>query len=130
LRPYPQFGTIPVFNSSVGKTWYDSLQAKATKRYSHGFTFTGVFSWQKSLQQGIESANNVYNDVAVPSISKRISSFDQPLVFTFIGSYALPKWSGNKWLSAIFGDWQVGTLLTYASGRPIPAPTATTPLNN
>jgi len=130
LRPYPQFGTIPVFNSSVGKTWYDSLQAKATKRYSHGFTFTGVFSWQKSLQQGIESANNVYNDVAVPSISKWISSFDQPLVFTFIGSYALPKWSGNKWLSAIFGDWQVGTLLTYASGRPIPAPTATTPLNN
>ncbi len=130
LRPFPQFGNIPVIGSPVGNTWYDSLQTKATKRYSHGLTFTTVFTWQKSLQEGIEPANNIYNDVFVRPVAKWLSTFDQPLVLTITGSYQLPKWGGNKWLSSIVRDWQIGTLLTYASGRPIPAPTATTPLNN
>src|SRR5262249_22937490 len=26
LRPFPQFGTIPVSGPPLGKTWYDSLQ--------------------------------------------------------------------------------------------------------
>jgi len=29
----------------LGKTWYDSLQAKATKRFSRGLQFTALFTW-------------------------------------------------------------------------------------
>ena len=36
LRPFPQFGNIGVQRAPLGKSWYDSLQAKATKRYSRG----------------------------------------------------------------------------------------------
>jgi hypothetical protein len=34
LRPFPQFDKITSLWSPLGKTWYDSLQAKATKRTS------------------------------------------------------------------------------------------------
>ena len=48
LRPFPQFANIPVSGDPLGKTWYDSLQAKLTKRLSHGVTVTSTFTWQKS----------------------------------------------------------------------------------
>ena len=67
LLPYPQFGTIPVHYAPLGNTWYDGLQTKLTKRYSHGLVLTGAFTWSKSLDLGAESStgggiiNNVYN---------------------------------------------------------------------
>jgi hypothetical protein len=125
LRPYPQFGAINVISAPVGRTWYDSLQAKATKRFSRGLTFTSVFTWQKSLQSGVEAANAAYGDVFNRDNTKWVSSFDQPFVFVFTGSYALPKF-GKGALSYVAQDWQFGTLLQYSSGRPIPAPLATT----
>ena len=39
LRPYPQWYGVPSFlGPPMGDTWYDSLQIKVTKRYSHGLT--------------------------------------------------------------------------------------------
>jgi len=134
LRPYPQLQTIPVFNAPVGRTWYDSLQAKMTKRFSHGFTSNVVFTKQKSLQQGIESANGVFNDaVSNPGNSKWLSSFDQPYSVAITASYTAPrldrgKDGAAKWAWYALSEWQLGTLLQYASGRPIPVPVATTSL--
>src|ERR1019366_5088079 len=138
LRPYAQFGNIPVSGDPIGKTWYDSLQAKATKRYSHGVTLTSAFTWQKSLDvgtdgntnPGVAGANYVNNTVAAPLASKSISSFDQPLVFTVAGSYTIPKVSYLKKASYFVQDWQIGTLLSYSSGLPIPVPAATTSISN
>ncbi len=31
----------------MGKTWYDSMQVKVTKRYSHGLQAHGNFTWAK-----------------------------------------------------------------------------------
>jgi hypothetical protein len=147
LRPYPQFANIPVTANPQGKTWYDSLQVKGTKRFSHGFFATSTLTWQKSLQVGTDNsaiglgptvANGggapttyVNNTVAGPMASKSISVFDQPLVFTISGYYITPKINhlGNA-VSYILKDWQVGTLLTYSSGLPIPAPAATTSTSN
>ena len=38
LRPYPQFGSIPVHYAPLGDSWYDGLQVKVTKRTSYGLT--------------------------------------------------------------------------------------------
>jgi hypothetical protein len=124
LRPFPQFGTIPVYGPPLGKTWYDSLQAKATMRLSHGLNFTGTFAWQKSIQQGVDTNGTLNNIVANPANAKSYSSLDQPFLFGLAASYSMPKLHVHKMLSFAIQDWQIGTLLQYASGLPIPTPTA------
>src|SRR5215471_8218607 len=47
LRPFPQFTSITSLWSPLGNTWYDSLQVKGTKRFSHGLSFTSNFTWSK-----------------------------------------------------------------------------------
>ena len=61
LRPFPQFAgssnsapAIAYIWAPLGRTWYDSLQVKATKRFSHGLDFTSTFTWQKELTMGAE----------------------------------------------------------------------------
>ena len=39
----------------MGDTWYDSLQIKLTKRYSHGLTAQVAYTWSKSLTNAANS---------------------------------------------------------------------------
>ena len=63
---------------------------------------------------------------------KALSAYDQPFQFVISGSYFTPKWSANgtglKVVSWLARDWQFGTLLRYASGLPIAAPSSTNSL--
>jgi hypothetical protein len=131
LRPFPQFTTITNRWSPLGRTWYDSMQLKLTKRFSHGLDFTTSFVWQKELVMGSESAgvtgggtlgatNNVFNRAA----NKYISRYSRPYTSLTSLNYTLPKLNVNKVLSLVIRDWKLGTILTYASGLPIQVPTA------
>jgi carboxypeptidase family protein/TonB-dependent receptor-like protein len=138
LRPYPQFGALTTWWSPLGKTWYDSLQAKATKRFGYGLSATWLFVWSKQLTMGSPNVPNTgttggsVNDVFNRSINKYISQYDQPLAMTISLSYTTPKTRGNKILSWAARDWTTGVYLQYSSGLPILAPTAsnTLSLNN
>ena len=56
LRGAPQWGAMnPQLGPPMGKTWYDSLQTKVTKRYSHGLDIQYAFTWQKELANGANS---------------------------------------------------------------------------
>jgi hypothetical protein len=117
LRPYPQFSTINVINSATGGTWYQSLQMKATKRLSHGLAINGNFTWAKSLTE-------IRPNLFVNSI-KSFNPFDQPFRFAANIIYTTQRWFPNKFASAVTKDWQLGAFLQYASGFPLPPPTAT-----
>jgi hypothetical protein len=131
LRPFPQFssGLTPLW-APEGRTWYDSLQAKVTKRYSHGLDLSYAFTWSKELQMGTEvaapaptlPASVVVNDVFNRKNDKYISSFSRPLVSVLAANYRLPSWGANKIVSHLVRDWTLGAVLQYASGLPIPAP--------
>jgi len=118
LRPYPQFGNIGVQWMDNGDSWYNALQAKLTKRYSHGLALTGSFSWQKELDYGIDQPNDVFN----AKVNKDISAYSQPLVLTVGFTYQTPKVSSNRILGAITRDWTIGGVFGYSSGLPIEAP--------
>ncbi len=140
LRPFPQFGSLTNWHYVPdGDTWYESLQTKATKRLSHGLEFGSTFTWAKQLDAGVEDDFGrgdgvIINDAFNRRNQKALSVFDQPFQFVFSGSYTTPKLSlgnkftGNKALSWIARDWQIGTLLRYASGLPIASPTSTNSL--
>jgi hypothetical protein len=137
LRPFPQFASITSLFSPLGKTWYDSLQVKGTKRYSSGISFTSAFTWSKNLAMGAPSnvvtgttGGGPLNDVFDRNGNKNLSPFDQPFIFNVALNYTLPTLRTNKVISWAVRDWTIGAFVTYASGLPILAPAAQNNLNS
>ncbi len=129
LRPYPQFTTAPTpLWAPLGDNWYESMQLKVTKRWSHGLDVSYNFTWSKTLTNGIEGQEN---DINNRSTDKFLSGSDRPLVSNIVINYTVPvaPWAGNKILKYMLSDWQTGALLTYASGTPILAPASVNSLN-
>jgi hypothetical protein len=134
LRPFPQFGTINYSWAPLGRTWYDSLQVKVTKRYSHGIDLNSGFTWQKELMMGAESYSGggaSVNDVFNRPTNKYISTYSRPYSLYVSLNYTTPKFAGlPKALSSLMRDWTYGAVLQYASAMPITVPTANTRLSS
>jgi Carboxypeptidase regulatory-like domain len=144
LRPYPQwFGVPPFLGPPMGDTWYDSLQIKLTKRYSHGLTVQGAYTWSKSLTNAANSNTSyltpddpVLNDPYNTPTIKQLSGFDQPQVMVISFSYTTPKAqifgdnAGGKALSWLARDWTIGGVLRYSSGALIQSPASNITLWN
>jgi hypothetical protein len=122
LRPFPQFGNIPLVWAPLGDSWYNSMQLKLTKRYSHGLTVAAAFTWSKAESNPGGTVNNVFNR----GVNKSITNFDQPFIFNTAFTYEIPKLGQSLLLRTVVAGWTFGGLLEYASGAPIPSPTATT----
>jgi hypothetical protein len=144
LRPYPQWDGVPPFlGPPLGDTWYDSLQVKATKRYSHGLTAQVAYTWSKSLTNGANS-NTAYLTPDAPhvtsvfdtAVNKQISGFNQPQVLVISFTYTTPKnkfggdSGGAKALQWLSRDWTFGGVLKYASGFMIATPQSNSGLLN
>jgi hypothetical protein len=142
LRPYPQWYGVPSFlGPPQGDTWYDSLQVKVTKRYSHGLTGTVAYTYSKSLTNTANSNTSyltpndpVLNDPYNTPTVKQLSGFDQPQVLVISFSYTTPKWqtnfSGGQVLSWLGRDWTISGVLKYASGQLIQSPASNITLWN
>jgi len=141
LVPYPQwFGGIPPFlGPPMGDTWYDSLQAKVTKRFGHGLQGAAAYTWQKSLTNGANSNTSyvtpdppLINDVFNLASLKQLSGFDLPQMFVVSFTYLTPKLAagsgatGTKALSWLLRDWTFSAVMRYQSGALLPTP----PSNN
>src|SRR5262249_24350080 len=55
IAPYPQFSAISYYTYD-GKSWYDALNVKLEKRFSHGYLATLTYTWSSFL-----SANALLN---------------------------------------------------------------------
>ncbi|HEY2014242.1 MAG TPA: TonB-dependent receptor [Bryobacteraceae bacterium] len=127
LRPFPQFSSgLAGLASPLGDSWYDSLQARVNKRFSHGLDFTYAFTWAKQLDNfGVGTpAVATTPDIQNRALAKTLSSLDQPFVSGLGVNYTLPRWGKNRVLAFAVRDWTVGGFFQYASGTPIPPPAA------
>jgi hypothetical protein len=135
LRPVPQWagGVLPWMGPPLGDTWYDSMQVKVTKRYSHGLQAQGNFTWAKGLVNGASSdstyflgGNPATNDIYNWGQNKQLNQYVAPLAMTITATYTTPKFSATgaamKMLSQVARDWQLGTVLRYQSGSLIQVP--------
>ncbi|HEY6341237.1 MAG TPA: TonB-dependent receptor [Bryobacteraceae bacterium] len=133
LLPFPQFqsGLAPSW-APLGDTWYDALQARVTKRYSHGLEISAQFAFQKSETLGAGNSqafdalfaangatpfNNIYNYKS----NKELSLDDFPEQLVISGSYTTPKVGNgagfNKILSQIVHNWRIAAVLRYQNGQ-------------
>jgi hypothetical protein len=136
LRPVPQWNALTTWlGPPKGDTWYDSLQTKVTKRFSHGLQAQGSFTWAKGLVNGTSvdttyflPGNPLINDVYNFGQNKQLNQYVRPLATVITFTYTTPKIAGDgtgmKILSQVLRDFQIGALLRYQSGALIASPSS------
>ncbi len=127
LRPFPQFNDgLTVRWAPLGSSWYDSLQVKFTKRYSHGLDMTAAFTWQKELARGTGgnpgAGGGGINDVFNRQNQKSLTGSSQPLILVMGVNYETPRVGPNRLVRQALGGWTFGGILRYSSGSLIGVP--------
>ena len=121
IRRYPMYSSnLTAQWAPIADSWYESLQAKVTKRAKWGLSASAAFTWSKTLATAVGTLN-YWNE----GLNKSLTSFDQPFLFVVGWTYEVPKlsrFSSNKVLSMAASGWTVGGMLQYGSGLPIASP--------
>jgi hypothetical protein len=120
LYPYPQFGGVGVTGSPTQNSKYDSLQVKATKRFSHNLQGGGSYTWG----QGFTRATR--QDFFNPASSRWALQNIPPQALNLNVTYTTPKASFlPKYVNMIVKDWALGWFANYQSGASLSPPTST-----
>ncbi|MDP3000794.1 MAG: TonB-dependent receptor, partial [Bryobacterales bacterium] len=119
LRPYPQFSNVSV-QEPVGYSWYHSLQARAEKRFSRGYTAQMAYTWSKTMD-----ASSFLNPTD-PVPYESLSSLDRTHKLTLSGIWELPFGRGKRFgarmpapLNFVAGGWQLNGVMQRQSGPPL-----------
>jgi hypothetical protein len=143
LRPAPQWNTTtPTLGPFVGKSWYDAMQAKLTRRFSHGLQAQASYVWSKATNIGLgtEAGNintlqgeAVVNDIFNYGTNKQLNQLTRPHALNVSVSYTTPKFqadkTGMKVLSHAVRDWQITAFVRYQSGALIETPASQNQIN-
>jgi hypothetical protein len=130
-RPYPNLGSLAYYETrSVSN--YNALQVKLEKRYSHGLTFLGGYTWSHALDDSpqaifmgntgsgdndnVRNARNLHEEYGNPGFN---------VTHRFVASwlYDLPfghgRAFGANWHGAVdraLGGWQIGGITALQTG--------------
>lgn len=127
VRPWPSFGPIFPFGNNQFN-FYNGLQVKATKRFTHGLSFLGSYTYAKALDNASQLDRGIPQDLQCPQCEKGLSDFDERQRFTLSYAYQLPLGNGRAWLSnrspllgPFVDGWELGGIVTLERGTPTTA---------
>ena len=125
LAPFPQYsGLMGATGAPLGKNWYDSLQLKVTKRFSHGLVLNANYTYSKTL--ALISTPDPFNR----NLGKNLSPFDLPHQLRFTAQYEVPMIHSslpilnNKAVAYALSGWGTGWALSYQSAPLVGLPTS------
>ena len=119
-RPYPQYGNITVLDGiSGGDMIYNSLQMKATKSFSSGYTLLAAYNYH------VQTNKTFYDNV--DNYLKNWTSEDSGTPrhrLVVSGTWNLPFGKGrtyfsgaNRFVDAFVGGWNIAGVSTWHSGN-------------
>jgi hypothetical protein len=128
-RPFPAVDGFIGWFRSGGQSNYNSLQARAEKRFSHGLSFLVSYTWAHALDIASNADLGAQNGgdfrfYQQPNLEYGNSDFDvrQRLVFSYL--YELPIGHGKQLfgdasgaLQAVVGGWQIGGITSFSTGN-------------
>ena len=140
-------------NAGIANTWtwfsrgdssYHALQTELRKRFSHGLSLRGVYTFAKTLDDGDSlnqtTAGNAPGLVSNPfdlAADKSLATFHVKHAAVVDALYALPFGRGahfasalGRWGNGVVGGWSVGGILTAQSGFPFTPQLSYNPSNN
>jgi hypothetical protein len=121
LTPFPHYTGLTT-TTNEGYSNYHALQMRADKRFSHGYTLQGTYTWAKTMEASSflnEMDDNPYYQIADYDVAHRIS---------LSGIYELPFGKGRQFVSTapalvnyLIGGWQVQAIWSWQTGTPLGA---------
>jgi hypothetical protein len=129
---------------SLGTSSYHALQVDVRRRFSHGLTFRGIYTFSKALDDGDSlnqtTANNAPGLVSNPfnlAADKGLATYNARNIAVINAVYELPFGRGRRfagdmegWRERIVGGWSLSTIITAQSGFPITPQLSYNPANN
>ncbi|HKE27259.1 MAG TPA: hypothetical protein VKB88_33120, partial [Bryobacteraceae bacterium] len=122
LLPFPQFPSgsgVDMQNTPSGESYFNSLNVRLQKRFTHGVTLIENFMYSSFIDRTAR-----LND-SDPALEKRVAADSRPLRETLAMSWDLPVGHGRHWrplsplLNGVVGDWSVNGALSLQSGPPL-----------
>jgi len=128
--PFPMFSSGIELTEGYGRGGYNGFSTKLSQRYQLGLTTLIAFTWSKALDNGSAirgTATDTYpeNPYCALKCEYGPSAFNTPLRLVSSVLYELPFGRGKALLNrggavnAVAGGWQLSTIFTAQSGRPI-----------
>jgi hypothetical protein len=129
---------------SVGTSSYNALQVDVTRRFSHGLSFRGVYTFSKVLDDGDSmnqtTAGNAPGLVSNPynlRADKGLATFNVTNLAVINALYALPFGHGEMyvnnlegWKGHLVSGWSLASIITLQSGFPLTPQLSYNPSNN
>jgi hypothetical protein len=126
--PYSEFGIIQTVHSESTAN-YHGMGLKLTRRMSKGMTFLASYTWSKSLDsasaiRGTSTDIFPQNNYCI-ACDYGYAAYNTPHRFVTSALWEVPLGKGRKYLNtggvvnAILGGWQIGSIVTIQSGRPV-----------
>lgn len=119
-RPYPMWADVRAIRND-GSSNYNALQFQFRKRYTHGLTVLGTYSYSKSIDDVNDfNGGDRAQDPTKRYLERGVSQFDFPQRATASVVYQLPFFASasSGIVRAVLGGWQVNGIWTAESGRP------------
>ena len=107
----------------AGNSLYNSLQLTAEKRFSRGFTILANYTFAKTIDNNVGSANkgngtNV-TDPYNQHYDRGPADYDLKHVFNFSGVWALPVKFQSRLANFFAGGWNMTSIVAWRSGFPV-----------
>jgi len=131
LKPYPQYTHVGIDSVLLpeGKSRFNSLQVKATKRMAYGLSGLAFFTWEKNMTNASGSGSSTYassygSTIQYPGERTVVIDPGTPaVIFGSSFSYQLPVGRGRSFMKhapavadVVLGGWTISGSLRYTSG--------------
>ncbi len=137
-RPYPIYERI-FFIQHILNSTYESLQARVEKKYSHGLSFLGSYTFGKSLDYASSTRTSGETNRPIDPTNLKIdhgrSLFDARQNFVFNTLYELPFGPGKRFANGgglrgrLVGGWQISGIFQARTGLPFTVSASGDPAN-
>jgi hypothetical protein len=131
--PWPDFSHGMSYQTTIGTSDYNGLQAKLEQQFGNGLTYLLAYTFSKTLSDAGDLLNGGNTGgFRAPSVPGLGPSFDRGLadfnirqVLHFSGGYQLPFGKDKPYLNtgkvtnAVFGGWSTNWIVTLQGGQPL-----------
>jgi hypothetical protein len=107
---------------NTAQSWYDAGYVNVRRRYSHGLTFLGNYTWSKNLSDAPDFRSPMFES-SIPQNNNDLEAEKGPSCdvrhrFALSAVYNIPGMSYSTWTNALTRDWQISTVYQVQTGFP------------